>query len=218
MSLSHWQSPPPLVGVSRWRAEHRRGAGWRRSGCGSGAVLSHAAAHGDRQDAGRYQCAHAVAAVSAHRASVDRIVMQTASRSRRRSGRWSTWPRQLAPAALERVVNEADRLDLVDPGGAAGGARRATAASGASRGCGRCSIARTFRLTDSELERRFLPLVAAGGPAGAADAAAGQRLRGRLLLARARPRRRDRRPALPPHAGPAGAGPACATRRTPPPA
>ena len=92
-----------------------------------------------------------------------------------------------------------------------------TAASGASRGCGRCSTAAPSASRGPSLERRFLRARRAGGAARAADAAVAQRLRGRLLLARPRARRRDRRPALSPHAGRAGAGPACATRPTPPP-
>jgi very-short-patch-repair endonuclease len=69
---------------------------------------------------------------------------------------------ELDEAALERAVNEADRLDLVDP-------EELRAALGAYRGepgvrrLRSLLDRRTFRLTDSELERRFLPLADAAG-------------------------------------------------------
>ena len=63
---------------------------------------------------------------------------------------------------LERAVNEADRLDLVDP---------ETLRTELERYRGRRGVARlrelldrrTFRLTDSELERLFLPLAEQAG-------------------------------------------------------
>ena len=70
---------------------------------------------------------------------------------------------QIPPAALERAVNEADRLDLVDPEGLREGARRPT---GARRGVGKLRALldrHTFRLTDSELEVRFLAIVRQAG-------------------------------------------------------
>jgi very-short-patch-repair endonuclease len=69
---------------------------------------------------------------------------------------------RLGPNALERAINEADRLDLIDP-------ERLLAALDAypgQRGVGRLKSLlgdRTFRLTDSELERRFLPLAERAG-------------------------------------------------------
>ncbi len=68
----------------------------------------------------------------------------------------------LGPRALERAVNEADRLDLIDPEEL----RREL-----ERRPGRAGVARlrslldrdTFRLTDSELERRFLPIARDAG-------------------------------------------------------
>jgi very-short-patch-repair endonuclease len=66
------------------------------------------------------------------------------------------------PAEIERMVNEADRLDLIDPEGL----RRALGAYRGRRGVARLRATidrRTFRLTDSELERRFLRLVAMAG-------------------------------------------------------
>ena len=66
--------------------------------------------------------------------------------------------RRLEPAQLERAVNEADRLDLIDPEALLVSLEDHTA----QRGTGplRELLGRhTFRLTDSELERRFLPLV-----------------------------------------------------------
>lgn len=69
---------------------------------------------------------------------------------------------QLGRRSLERAIGEADRLDLVDP-------ETLRAALGAHRG--QKGVARlrelldrrTFRLTDSELERIFLPLAADAG-------------------------------------------------------
>jgi very-short-patch-repair endonuclease/predicted transcriptional regulator of viral defense system len=69
---------------------------------------------------------------------------------------------RLSAGELERAVNEADRLDLIDP-------ERLRAALGALGG--RQGVAKlralldrhTFTLTDSELERRFLPIVRAAG-------------------------------------------------------
>lgn len=63
---------------------------------------------------------------------------------------------------LERAVNEADRLDLIDPS-----ALRAALDAYAGRpGVARLRELldrRTLRLTDSDLERRFLPLVSQAG-------------------------------------------------------
>lgn len=69
---------------------------------------------------------------------------------------------RLGPKAVERAVNEADRLDLVNPPQL----RRAL-----SQHCGERGVARlrrlldhrTFRLTREELERRFLPLTRRAG-------------------------------------------------------
>jgi very-short-patch-repair endonuclease len=68
----------------------------------------------------------------------------------------------LAPGPLERAVNEADRLDLVDPETL----RAALGAYRGQRGVARLRELldrRTFRLTDSELERWFLPQVRRAG-------------------------------------------------------
>lgn len=65
---------------------------------------------------------------------------------------------RLGPTRLERTINEADRLGLFDPEELAA----ALDAFPGVRGVGRLrSIlgTRTFRLTDSELERRFLRIV-----------------------------------------------------------
>jgi very-short-patch-repair endonuclease len=69
---------------------------------------------------------------------------------------------RLDAAELERAVNEADRLDLVDPERL----RAALEALGGRRGVAPLRALldrRTFTLTDSELERRFLPLVRSAG-------------------------------------------------------
>jgi very-short-patch-repair endonuclease len=64
----------------------------------------------------------------------------------------------LDPRRLERAINEADKLDLVDPEGLLGELDRYPA----RRGVGKLRAMlgqQVFRLTDSELERRFLRLV-----------------------------------------------------------
>jgi very-short-patch-repair endonuclease len=69
---------------------------------------------------------------------------------------------RLGPSDLERAVNEADRLGLIDPG---------TLLEVLDQHPGKHGVGplrellgeRTFRLTDSELERRFLRLVAETG-------------------------------------------------------
>lgn len=64
----------------------------------------------------------------------------------------------LPSRVVERVVNEADRLDLIDPPAL----RRELEAHRCEPGVKPLRALldrRTFRLTDSELERRFLPLV-----------------------------------------------------------
>lgn len=69
---------------------------------------------------------------------------------------------QLDAAGLERAVNEADRLDLVDPEEL----RDALGSYRGERGVARLRRLldrRTFRLTDSELERWFLPIAAEAG-------------------------------------------------------
>jgi very-short-patch-repair endonuclease len=68
----------------------------------------------------------------------------------------------LDPARLERAVNEADRLDLIDPISL----RVALDAYPGRRGVARLRKLlnrRTFRLTDSDLERLLLSLVARAG-------------------------------------------------------
>ena len=67
--------------------------------------------------------------------------------------------RRLDPDRLERAINEADRLDLVDPEtlfDALDGYRGQPGVGPLRKLLGE----RTFRLTDSELERRFLRIVA----------------------------------------------------------
>lgn len=64
----------------------------------------------------------------------------------------------LDPPGLERSINEADRRGLIDPAALS----EALDAYPGQPGVGRLRDIidrRTFRLTDSELERRFLPLV-----------------------------------------------------------
>jgi very-short-patch-repair endonuclease len=69
---------------------------------------------------------------------------------------------RLEPARLEAAVNEADRRALVNPESL----RSALEGLGGRPGVARLRQLldrRTFRLTDSELERRFLPLTRAAG-------------------------------------------------------
>jgi hypothetical protein len=69
---------------------------------------------------------------------------------------------RLRPRALARMVDEADRLDLVDPQAL----HEALGRYPGQHGVGRLRDLlgeRTFLLTDSELERRFLPLAARAG-------------------------------------------------------
>jgi hypothetical protein len=68
----------------------------------------------------------------------------------------------LRPAQVERAVNEADRLDLIDPEAL----RRWIVTCPPMRGLGvlrRTLDVHTFTLTASELERRFLPLARRAG-------------------------------------------------------
>jgi very-short-patch-repair endonuclease len=68
----------------------------------------------------------------------------------------------IADGKIERAVNEADRLDLIDPDAL----RVAIKAYRGKRGARRLRELldrRTFRLTDSELERFFLPLAEEAG-------------------------------------------------------
>ncbi len=89
---------------------------------------------------------------------------------------------QLSAAHLEAAVNEADKLDLIDPE-ALRAAVDAPPAGEGSPGPASSPRRRTFALTDSELERRFLRLV---GPRRVASPLHGrppQRLQGRFPLA-----------------------------------
>jgi len=103
--------------------------------------------------------------------------------------------------SLEAAVNAADRLDLIDPDSL----RRAVEATPARPGLRTLRELldrRAFRSTESWLERRFLRLVrSASLPLPETQAAVNGS--SRLLLARPRTRRRDRRAPLPPDAGPA---------------
>lgn len=69
---------------------------------------------------------------------------------------------RLDRAGVERAVNEADRLDLVDPEALRGGLERYRGRRGVAR-LRELLDRRTFRLTDSELERLFLPLASQVG-------------------------------------------------------
>jgi hypothetical protein len=102
--------------------------------------------------------------VRAHRAALD-----PSERTRRHAIPVTTPVRTLVDLAhridaaeLERAVNEADRLDLVDPERL----RAALEGLGGRRGVASLRALldrRSFTLTDSELERRFLPLACSAG-------------------------------------------------------
>jgi hypothetical protein len=68
----------------------------------------------------------------------------------------------LPSPALERMVNEADKLDLIDPE-ALRAALDAHRGEPGIRSLRRLLDRRTFKLTASDLERRFLRLVAGAG-------------------------------------------------------
>lgn len=68
----------------------------------------------------------------------------------------------LPPAELERAVNEADKLDLIDPEALREALDRMTGLRGAPA-LRRLLDRHTFTLTDSELERAFNPIARAAG-------------------------------------------------------
>ena len=68
----------------------------------------------------------------------------------------------LHPDLVERAVNEADRLDLTNPEELRSAVERMNRQPG-STALRKLLDRRTFTLTDSELERRFLPLVRKAG-------------------------------------------------------
>ena len=105
--------------------------------------------------------------------------------------------------SLEAAVNKADRLGLVDPEALRSAIDDQRPVCGACPSSRRILDRRTFTLTDSELERCFMRLVVGAGLSQAVDSAERQWIPSRLLLARAAPRRRDRRPSVPPNRNPA---------------
>jgi very-short-patch-repair endonuclease len=69
---------------------------------------------------------------------------------------------RLGPRLTERAVNEADRLDLVDPPALRAALEDHRGEPGVAR-LRTLLDRRTFRLTREELERRFMPLARAAG-------------------------------------------------------
>lgn len=69
---------------------------------------------------------------------------------------------RLAPQALERAIDAADKLDVIDPESLRASLDRRSGQPGAPA-LRRVLDRATFRLTDSELERAFLRLVARAG-------------------------------------------------------
>ena len=154
-----------------------RAGGWMAAvlACGPGAELSHESAAAllslaDREDGTIHVSVprpnrHRPPGITVHRRLAGRLAGATV-----RNGIPVTDPvRTLIDLAacrrrpeVEALVNEADKLDLVDPESL----RKAIAAFKGERGVGvlaRVLDARTFTLTDSELERRFLPLARRAG-------------------------------------------------------
>lgn len=110
---------------------------------------------------------------------------------------------RLPPYELEFAINEADKRGLADPETL----RQALGDLAGQRGVAalrRCLDQRAFTLTDSELERMFLPLIRRAGLPAPGNGTICERLRGRLLLAGFGARRRDRRLAVSPNTCPAG--------------
>ena len=121
--------------------------------------------------------------------------------------------------ALEAAINEADKKDLMH----VEQLRREIEALRGRPGVAtlrRVIDRATFRYSDSELERAMRPIIREGGAGRARDGRVGERLPGRLLVAVAELRDRDRRRALPPHRASSRPRTAAATRptrsRTPP--
>jgi very-short-patch-repair endonuclease len=158
------------------RSELTRQGRWMAAvlACGSGAVLSHrsaAALWGIGADAdGRVDLSVPVASrANPTGLRVHRRRLQSEQLSVCRGIPITAPVRTLVDLAtepdagrLERAINEADRLDLVDPETL----RESLGAYRGERGVGRLRgllDRRTFRMTDSELERWFLPLVDAVG-------------------------------------------------------
>ncbi len=80
------------------------------------------------------------------------------------------------------------------------GTRRRAAIARDRRTCGTCSTDATFRLTDSKLERLFLPIADRAGMPVPLTRQLVNGYRVDFYLARTRPRDRNRWPAIPPHA------------------
>lgn len=105
---------------------------------------------------------------------------------------------RFADEPLERAINEADRRDLIDPERLREELDLRRGVPGTPR-LRRLLDRRAFRLTDSQLERRFLPLARRAQLPPPLTRQTVNGYRARLLLAGARPRGRDRWPALSPH-------------------
>ena len=106
----------------------------------------------------------------------------------------------LRPGPLEAAINEADKLDLVNP------ERLRTALDDSPDGlesacCGRSSTAAPSCSPTPSSSVASCRSRAPARPAKAVHPPSAEWIQGRLLLAGARPRGRDGRPALPPHAG-----------------
>lgn len=141
--------------------------------CGPGARLSH------RSAAALWGIAEAPAGPVDVTVPKDRFVRRPGIRVHRRGGGAPvTWRRGIPAtsalktlvdlatcveaAALERAINEADKLGLADPDEVRSFAAGCSGLAG-TPALRRVLDRRTFALTDSELERRFLPLARRAG-------------------------------------------------------
>lgn len=152
--------------------------------CGDGAVLSHLSAgslwgildakNGDEREVGRPSCIHvAVAAHRSHRLQAIRIHRRSRmdeSDCTLRHAIPVTSPRMtlidlatiLKPGSLEAAVSAADRFQLIDPEQLRSGLDRYRSVAGVPA-LRKVLDLHTYRLTDSELERRFLRMVRNAG-------------------------------------------------------
>ena len=173
---------PEITRRGRWMAAVLR--------CGSGAALSHgsaAAAWGIRgEPAGQIEIS--VPAGSAHRASGVRVHRRSRGLSAHLAvvdGIPVTDPlltlvdlaSRLRSSELEAAINEADKRELATPEALRAGLEAFKGHRGVPRLRGVLDR-HTFVLTDSELERRFLPIARSAGLAAAAHQPAAERVPG----------------------------------------
>ena len=183
--------------------------------CGDGAVLSHgsAAALLGFGSEDRREVEVSVRSASPRRHPGIRVHRRADLRGRTRSDSASGIP-VTSPAqtlvdlaarhdrmTVERMVDEADRLDLIAPPQLRGRARAPPRASRVWRACATMLDRRTFRLTRSRLERLFLPMASEVGLPVPETKVWVNGFEVDFHWPDLRPGGRDRRPAPPPHPG-----------------